>query len=75
MDKIREIKIYQSYFTDYYALQNDKVKDKIKFVLYVLETQHFIPDTYVKHITKNYGNLSRIDYHCRMGSSVGAKYL
>ncbi len=31
------------------------------------------PDYFI--FTKNYGNLSKIDYHCRMGSSVGAKYL
>ncbi len=55
MEKIREITTYKSYFSDYYTIQNAKLQAKIDFVLYILETQHFVPDTYVKHITGSNG--------------------
>lgn len=53
MEKLREIKFYQSYFLEYYKAQSEKVQEKIDFILQVLETQHFVSDKYVKHITNS----------------------
>lgn len=55
MEKLREIKFYQSYFLEYYKAQSEKVQEKIDFILQVLETQHFVSDKYVKHITNSNG--------------------
>lgn len=55
MEKLREVKFYKSYFLEYYKAQSEKVQEKIDFILQVLETQHFVSDKYVKHITNSNG--------------------
>ena len=56
MEKIRTIKLFKSYYQDFYVSQTKKVRDKINFVLKLVETQRMIPK-------KNFSILLRI----RMG--------
>lgn len=43
MEKIRTIKLFKSYYKDFYVSQTKKVRDKINFVLKLVETQRMIP--------------------------------
>ena len=56
MEKTRTIKLFKSYYKDFYVSQTKKVRDKIIFVLKLVETQRMIPK-------KNFSILLRI----RMG--------
>lgn len=56
MEKTRTIKLFKSYYKDFYVSQTKKVRDKINFVLKLVETQRMIPK-------KNFSILLRI----RMG--------
>ena len=56
MEKIRTIKLFKSYYKDFYVSQTKKVRDKINFVLKLVETQRMIPK-------KSFSSLLRI----RMG--------
>ena len=39
MDRIRTIKLFKNYYKDFYVAQTQTVRDKINFVLKVVETQ------------------------------------
>lgn len=56
MEKIRTIKLFKSYYKDFYVSQTKTVRDKINFVLKLVETQRMIPK-------KSFSSLLRI----RMG--------
>ena len=43
MEKIRTIKLFKSYYKDFYVSQTKKVRDKINFVLKLVEIQRMIP--------------------------------
>lgn len=43
MEIIRTIKLFKSYYKDFYVSQTKKVRDKINFVLKLVETQRMIP--------------------------------
>lgn len=43
MEKNRTIKLFKSYYKDFYVSQTKKVRDKINFVLKLVETQRMIP--------------------------------
>lgn len=43
MEKIRTIKLFKSYYKDYYVSQTKTVRDKINFVLKLVEPQRMIP--------------------------------
>jgi len=43
MEKTRTIKLFKSYYKDFYVSQTKKVRDKINFVLKLVETQRMIP--------------------------------
>ena len=43
MEKIRTIKLFKSYYKDFYVSQTKTVRDKINFVLKLVETQRMIP--------------------------------
>lgn len=49
-DKIRTIFLYKNYFTDFYAQQKQKVKDKILWTFRIIETQSRVPQDYLKHM-------------------------
>lgn len=56
MEKTRTIKLFKSYYKDFYVSQTKTVRDKINFVLKLVETQRMIPK-------KSFSSLLRI----RMG--------
>lgn len=43
MEKVRTIKLFKTYYKDFYVSQAQKVRDKINFVLKMVETQQIIP--------------------------------
>lgn len=43
MEKNRTIKLFKSYYKDFYVSQTKTVRDKINFVLKLVETQRMIP--------------------------------
>lgn len=43
MEKIRTIKLFKSYYKDFYVSQTKTVRDKINFMLKLVETQRMIP--------------------------------
>ena len=43
MEKIRTIKLFKSYYKDYYVSQTKTVRDNINFVLKLVEPQRMIP--------------------------------
>jgi phage-related protein len=50
VNKFRNIFLYESYFTDFYKKQSEKVQDKILWTFKVIETLQFVPIDYLKHI-------------------------
>lgn len=43
MDKVRKIILFKSYFKDFYVAQSQSVRNKINYVLRLIETQPIIP--------------------------------
>lgn len=43
MDKVREIRLFKSCFKDFYVAQTEVVRNKINYVLRLIETQRVIP--------------------------------
>lgn len=50
MDKVWQIKLFKSYYKDFYVAQSQAVRDKINFVLRLVETQRLIPKKFFRHI-------------------------
>lgn len=50
MDKVREIRLFKSYFKDFYITQTVAVRNKINYVLRLIETQKVIPVKFFKFI-------------------------
>lgn len=48
--KVREVTTYRDYFDKFFALQTQKVRDKIIKVLDIVENIERIPATYLKYI-------------------------
>lgn len=48
--KVRQVKYYKNYFTDFYFAQKQKVKDKIAWTLQLIEEIDQVPKEYLKHI-------------------------
>ena len=48
--KYRSVVFYKSYFQNFFAAQNPKVKSKIIWTLELIEELEVIPETYLKHI-------------------------
>ncbi|MBK7127836.1 MAG: type II toxin-antitoxin system RelE/ParE family toxin [Crocinitomicaceae bacterium] len=48
--KLRKVELYKNYFSDFYASQKQKVKDKIIWTFRIIETQKQIPTDYFKHM-------------------------
>src|SRR5690606_3986251 len=49
-EKIRQVFLYKDYFSDFYAKQSQKVKEKILWTFKVIETIPQVPTEYLKHI-------------------------
>ena len=50
MDQIRELIFYRDYFQEFFALQPEKVKEKIDYVLFVLTHTLRVPEKFLKHM-------------------------
>ncbi len=50
MEKIRFIKLFKNYFKEFYVMQTKVVRDKINFVLQMVETQRMIPKKFFRFI-------------------------
>ena len=50
MEKIRFIKLFKNYFKEFYVAQTKVVRDKINFVLQMVETQRMIPKKFFRII-------------------------
>ena len=50
MDKIREIILFKTYFKEFYVAQSQMVRDKINYVLRLVETQRIIPKKFFRII-------------------------
>ena len=48
---VRKIIFYKHYFHDFFNRQPDKVKEKIDFVLYLIENVQRVPTSFLKYIT------------------------
>lgn len=51
----REIIFHENYFIDFYQVQNDKVKEKIKYVLELIKQVEKVPEKFLKHLTNTNG--------------------
>ena len=47
----REIIFYEDHFISFYQKQDDKLKEKIKYVLELIKQVEKIPEKFLKHIT------------------------
>ena len=50
MERIRKILLFKSYFKDFYVAQTQTVRDKINFVLKLVESQRMIPKKFFRII-------------------------
>ena len=50
MDKICSIKLFKNYYKDFYVAQTQTVRDKINYVLRLVETQRIIPQKFFRTI-------------------------
>ena len=50
MQQIRELVFYRHYFHEFFDQQNEKVKEKIDYVLFVLTHADRVPEKFLKHI-------------------------
>ena len=47
----REIIFHENHFIEFYQVQNDKVKEKIKYVLELIKHVEKVPEKFLKHLT------------------------
>ena len=79
MEKVRDIKLFKSYFKDFYVAQSVLVRNKINYVLRLIETQKVIPAKFFRIIegtdglyevrVETGGNIYRI-FCCLDGNSL-----
>ena len=55
MEKVREIRLFKSYFKDFYVAQTEVVRNKINYVLRLIETQRVIPVKFFRNIENSEG--------------------
>ena len=53
--KFRTIVLYKTYFSDFYKIQTKKVKDKVVWVLKLIECVDRLPEEYCKHLSGTKG--------------------
>lgn len=51
----REIIFHENHFIEFYQVQNDKVKEKIKYVLELIKQVEKVPEKFLKHLTNTNG--------------------
>lgn len=50
METIRKIKVFKTYFKEFYIAQTSEVKEKIDYVLALVKSVERVPKTYFKQI-------------------------
>ena len=55
MERIRTIKLFKNYFKEFYVAQTKTVRDKINYVLKLVETQRIIPKKFFRIIESSDG--------------------
>lgn len=59
----REIIFYENHFIEFYQVQDDTVKEKIKYVFELIKQVEKVPEKFLKHLTNTNGLYEiRIDY-------------
>ena len=59
----REIKFHENHFMEFYQNQDEKVKEKIKYVLELIKQVEKVPEKFLKHLTGTDGLYEiRIEY-------------
>ena len=59
----RNIIFHENHFMDFYLSQNEKIKEKIKYVLELIKQVDQVPEKFLKHITGTDGLYEvRIEY-------------
>ena len=48
MEKVRQIKLFKNYYKEFYVAQTQTVRDKINFVLRMVESQRIIPKKFFR---------------------------
>jgi len=60
---IREIIFFETYFIEFYQIQNTKIKGKIQYVFELLKQVDRVPEKFLKHLTGTNGLYEiRIEY-------------
>ena len=64
MEKVRQIIYFKSYFLNFFNEQNEKVKEKIDYILFVITVSERIPKKFFDHITGTNGLYEiRVEFH------------
>jgi phage-related protein len=59
----REIIFYENHFIEFYQSQDEKVKEKMKYVLELIKQVEKVPEKFLKHLTETNGLYEiRIEY-------------
>ena len=59
----REIIFHENHFIEFYQVQNEKVKEKIKYVFELIKQVEKVPEKFLKHLTGTNGLYEiRIEY-------------
>ncbi|MFZ4544707.1 MAG: type II toxin-antitoxin system RelE/ParE family toxin [Saprospiraceae bacterium] len=59
----RKIIFYEHHFIEFYQVQNEQVKEKIKFVFKLIKQVEKVPERFLKHLTETKGLYEiRIEY-------------
>ena len=48
----REIIFYENHFVEFYQSQDEKVKEKMKYVLELIKQVEKVPEKFLKHLTE-----------------------
>jgi phage-related protein len=63
MDQVRQIIFFKHYFSDFFNVQSEKVKEKIDYVLFVVTIAERIPKKFFEHMTGTDGLYEiRVEY-------------
>ena len=65
--KVREVITYKHYFEEFFAAQNQKVRDKIIKILIIIETIERVPVQYLKFIE---GTNGLFEVRVQLGSNI-----
>ena len=67
----REIKFHENHFMEFYLMQDEKVKEKIKYVLELIKQVEKVPEKFLKHLTGTGGLYEiRIEYQSNIYCAI-----